>query len=319
MSDIPWCDETWQVVSGCTPVSEGCRFCYSARLAGTRLKNHPLTAGLTRKAGDGRYVFNGVVRCNEDQLGKVGTWRKPRRIFVGDRGDLFHDDVPSVFIHKVLNVAAANLQHDYLFLTKRPARMTAEVLAWMDGSGSRATGYASSMWFGTSIEDQATANARLPELWPLMSRRLCTWVSVEPLLDEIDLTRCAVPRTIGGKVSLYYWDALRGGLLCGDDGLPLPGNTDCRLEWVVVGGESGRRARMCWPEWIDGLLEQCRPLGDDGYPGESLCPIYVKQTGTALAGVWTLKDRKGENPAEWPGPWYVRDFPASMVQPREAA
>ena len=86
-SAIEWTDATWQVASGCTPVSAGCRECYSARLAGTRLRNHPRCAGLTRQAEDGRHVWTGEVRLHPDQLDQPLRWRKGRRIFVGDRCD----------------------------------------------------------------------------------------------------------------------------------------------------------------------------------------------------------------------------------------
>ena len=78
-SAIEWTDATWQILSGCSPVSEGCRLCYSAHLAGTRMRRHPRTVGLTRETEDGRHVFNGTVRLHEDQLDLPLRWTRPRR------------------------------------------------------------------------------------------------------------------------------------------------------------------------------------------------------------------------------------------------
>jgi protein gp37 len=85
-SKIEWTDATWNPVTGCSLVSEGCRNCYAAELAATRLKNHPSRAGLARRNAEGVAKFTGEVRFNSGWLAQPLRWRKPRRIFVCAHG-----------------------------------------------------------------------------------------------------------------------------------------------------------------------------------------------------------------------------------------
>ena len=89
-STIEWCDATWNIITGCSHVSSGCANCYAARLAATRLKNHPSRKGLV----DGKGRWTGEVRFNNQWLDQPLRWRKSRQIFVCAHGDLFHEDVP---------------------------------------------------------------------------------------------------------------------------------------------------------------------------------------------------------------------------------
>ena len=76
-STIEWTDATWNPITGCTLVSEGCRHCYAARLAATRLKHLPSRAGLARVNAAGEAKFTGEVRLNEDWLDQPLRWRRP--------------------------------------------------------------------------------------------------------------------------------------------------------------------------------------------------------------------------------------------------
>ena len=87
---IEWADAVWNPVTGCTPVSEGCRNCYARRMA-QRLRG---------RYGYPKHEPFGVT-CHEDRLLEPLRWRKPRRIFVCSMGDLFHKDVPADFIDRV--------------------------------------------------------------------------------------------------------------------------------------------------------------------------------------------------------------------------
>ena len=127
---IGWTDASWPVVTGCTHISEGCDHCYAAKLTSGRLKRHPAYAGL---AENGR--FNGTVRLLPDRLGWPEKWCGPRRIFVSDMADLFHQDVPDGFIGQVWDVMGRNQQHTYQVLTKRHARMRSWLKRWADRTG----------------------------------------------------------------------------------------------------------------------------------------------------------------------------------------
>lgn len=121
--------ETWSVVTGCSPVSPGCRNCYAARMAATRLKHHPRYEGLAYIAAPGLPCWTGEVRLNHDVLDRYPRreqplrWKKPRQIFVASMGDLFHENVPFRFVDKVMAVMALCPQHTFQLLTKRPVRM----------------------------------------------------------------------------------------------------------------------------------------------------------------------------------------------------
>ena len=95
---IEWTDATWNIITGCTLVDEGCRHCYAARLAATRLQHIPSRKGLARLNAGGEAKFTGEVRFNDQWLNQPLRWKRPRRIFVCAHGDLFHDSVPDDWI-----------------------------------------------------------------------------------------------------------------------------------------------------------------------------------------------------------------------------
>ena len=176
---------TWNPITGCTLVSEGCRHCYAAQLAATRLKNHWSRAGLARLNAAGEAKFTGEVRFNADWLDQPLRWRRPRRIFVCAHGDLFHEAVPDEWIDRVFAVMALAPQHTFQVLTKRPERAAVYLARRDDRDRIPALDYAALMaatgrydtpavdlrawplpnvWLGTSVEDQATADVRIPAL-----------------------------------------------------------------------------------------------------------------------------------------------------------
>lgn len=256
---IQWTDATWNIITGCTLVDEGCRNCYAAGLAATRLKNHPSRAGLARLNAQGVAKFTGEVRFNEGWLDQPLRWSKPRMIFVCAHGDLFHENVPDEWIDKVFAVMALASQHTFQVLTKRPERARAYLTALQDRALSepiaeiyvdhpelakrtplnRRLAIASTIrplpnvWLGTSVSDQASAEARIPDL--LAAPAAVRFISAEPLLGPLDLRR--VP------VGSGWVDALD------------------LLDWVIVGGESGAKARPMHPDWAESLLDQCQRAG----------------------------------------------------------
>ena len=126
-SKIEWTDATWNIITGCTLVDEGCRHCYAAHLITSwpAIGNHPSRKGLARKNAAGESKFTGEVRFNEQWLDEPLRWKKPRKIFVCAHGDLFHENVPDEWIDKVFAVMALAPQHTFQVLTKRPERARA--------------------------------------------------------------------------------------------------------------------------------------------------------------------------------------------------
>lgn len=225
-SKIQWTDATWNPVTGCNKVSRGCANCYAER-DWKRLSENPETVYHGRAFND--------VRCHEERLDLPLRWRKPRKIFVNSMSDLFHESIPFTFIEKVYDVMRSATHHTFQVLTKRPQRMLQffreqeQRLPWVSEEN---------IWIGVSCEDQKTADERIPIL--LKTPACVRWVSLEPLLGPIDLTKI---NTEWGST-----DALRGisGVIVHPS-----------LNWVVVGGESGPRARPLHPDWVRSLRDQC--------------------------------------------------------------
>src|SRR5262245_12001360 len=162
-SSIEWTDSTWNPVTGCTEISPGCDNCY-ARTFSERFRGvpgHPYQQGFDLTLWPAR-------------LELPLQWRQPRRIFVNSMSDLFHESVPSEFIHRVFEVMQKADWHIFQVLTKRPRRMAdmASELPW--------PGH---IWAGTSVElDRYTwrANHCLRRV-PAAVR----FVSAEPLLGAL--------------------------------------------------------------------------------------------------------------------------------------
>jgi protein gp37 len=185
-------------------------------------------------------------------------------VFVNSMSDLFHEDVPDDFLDQVFAVIALCQKHTFQVLTKRPERMCAylrerasDSSMWsywigrfVDKSSMESVGRGfdiqtdialgislRNVWLGVSVEDQATADERIPLL--LRVPAAVRWVSCEPLLGPIRL---------------------------GDSLSPIIG-----LDWVVVGGESGPKARPMHPDWVASLRDQCQ---------DARVPFFFKQWGT---------------------------------------
>ncbi|AMS41234.1 DUF5131 family protein [Aminobacter aminovorans] len=299
---IEWTDATWNPITGCSVVSPGCTNCYAMKLAGTRLKHLPSRVGLTldSKAGP---VWNGHVRFNEQWLDQPLRWKAPRRIFVCAHGDLFAENVPDEWIDCVFAVMALAPQHTFQVLTKRSTRMRSYVTALdretiRDTIRRMAKAIPSPMpkfesmlvpppnvWLGVSTEDQARADERIPDL--LATPAAVRFVSAEPLLGPID----TLLTTERGDL-----DALRGlGVHADEEGRDDWYRT-AMLDWVIVGGESGRGARPMHPEWVRSLRDQCA-AADTAF--------FFKQWGQ-----WVTEDQSPETiilPGESRGAWAERD------------
>ena len=163
----------------------------------------------------------GDVRLLPERLHLPLTWRKPKRVFVNSMSDLFHSDVPYSFISEVFEVmqeASAQRGHVFQVLTKRPGR----AVGWWEQCGAELFAeWPSNIWIGTSVESPKYA-PRLTVLGRLPAP--VRFVSAEPLLDAVDLSSWL------------------------EDGT---------LQWVIVGGESGRCARPMELAWARGIRDQC--------------------------------------------------------------
>ena len=234
---IEWCDETWNPVTGCSPISEGCQNCYAARMA-NRLRgrfgypeDEPFRPGI----------------FHHDKMKPRFEWmRKRKRIFVCSMGDLFHDDVDSFNQFQVINkIHDAQWQHDFILLTKRPQNMKNYFANFKNSFGGSNYNYynkkperaSEKLWLGVTAENQKRADERIPIL--LQIPAIVRFVSIEPMLGPVNLKRLFLSKNHTDWKRPFIKD----------------------LQWVIAGPESGPGARECKPEWIEDLYEQCQAAG----------------------------------------------------------
>lgn len=261
-TSIEWTDEVWNPVTGCTKVSQGCKHCYAERMA------HRLAGRNGYPAAPHQFD----VTLHEDKLDEPLKWKKPRLVFVNSMSDLFHEKVPDAFIRRVWSVMARRDLHTFQVLTKRPKRM----LAWV----SRLVfPMRRNIWLGVSVEDQATADERIPLL--MQTPAAVRFLSIEPLLGPIGLSNLLYmseghcPRC----GNIWLGDAIMMCRECGN----LEGITGDRrkIDWVIVGGESGPDYRPMQLDWARSLRDQCIAAG---------VPFFFKQGSGMRSGMNDVLD-----------------------------
>lgn len=224
MTKIEWTDVTWNPVTGCDKVSQGCKNCYAEKMHARLMHIAPHKY---------KKPFLGNIELHYNELLTPYKWKKSKRIFVNSMSDLFHKDVPFYFIDAVFKTIDENRQHTFQILTKRPKRALQYFV-------DRKLTYFPNVWIGTSVEDQETANERIPFLTRIPAK--VRFLSCEPLLGPIDLNDV-------GKNECN------------------PGN----IHWVIAGGESGNNARAMHPQWVRMLRDACK---------NGNVPFFFKQWGT---------------------------------------
>lgn len=275
MTKIEWTDQTWNPITGCSRVSEGCRNCYAERMA-ARLARMG-TKGGERYEGTVTWrqkpQWSGVTRFHPDVLAYPLRWRKPRMIFVCSMSDLFHEENTGDEIAAVFGVMAATPQHTYQVLTKRSERMR-EWFEWVATyrwarAALSAPWPLPNVWLGVSVEDQEHADERIPHL--LRCPAAVRFVSYEPALGPVYLAD-------------YLEKRYRTGF-------PVDGPGVIGLDWIIAGGESGPGARGAHPQWFRDVLDQCAEAGVSFFQ-KQLC-----QTGRKIPF------------DEWPEDLQVREWP----------
>lgn len=225
---IEWCDETWNPITGCSPISKGCQNCY-AKLMANRLR--------------GRFGYPQddpfKPTYHSDRIGKPSKW-KYRKIFVNSMGDLFHDDfmdkgiVSGEIIYRIYYEMSEHQDSIFLILTKRSQNALSFYNDWIKESDN-----IKNIWFGVTVESPEYLH-RIDDLLEIPAA--VRFVSIEPMLEPVVLN--------GDEGGQYYFSFEN------EQGTITPG-----IDWVIAGPETGPGARPCDPEWIENLYEQCKSAG----------------------------------------------------------
>lgn len=215
-TNINWTDKVWNPVTGCTKVSAGCKNCYAETIANRFWKDREFTD----------------VRVHPERLNQPLKIKKPAKIFVNSMSDLFHETIHPQDIIFIFETMKQSIQHTFLVLTKRPAKMKS-IMNFYDEQ-------LRNVWLGVSIEDQKTADERIPLL--LQTPAGVHWLSIEPLLEDINL-----------DTTQLFDNKMRGRHT---------------IDWVVIGCESGPKKRECKTEWISKIVWQCQ---------QAKIKVWVKQ------------------------------------------
>ncbi|HUX09551.1 MAG TPA: DUF5131 family protein [Terriglobia bacterium] len=307
----------------CEKVGPGCKNCYASRLQ-SRFGLFPFLAENRDKV---------ELFLDESKLQKVLRRRKPTTWFWADMTDMFWDGYPDEWRDRCFAVMALTPQHTHVILTKRagplrewslrlqhiadnwaPKTKTGQFspadvlnLRWMHWTYGRGPAFPyhpwplPNVWLGVSVEDQATADERIPLL--LRTPAALRFVSYEPALGPVDFSLWLTCIYCRGN-----------GLSARDDSDSCSGS---HIDWLIVGGESGPDARDCNVIWLSSVIQQCQDAG---------IPCFIKQLGSrpyspvscfsSMTGESTdsraclgLRNKKGANPSEWPEYLRVRQMP----------
>lgn len=296
-TDIEYLDYSWNPTHGCSPVSPGCDHCW-AKMTSKRL------AGMGVRGYSKEDPFK--VVCCPWKLDEPLKVKKPSRIGVSFMGDLFHEDVLDDYIGKVLAICRAAQWHTHLILTKRPDRALEffnnndikKYANWLlesdinpDPRHRREYDWDEIKWNYTLGENWPIPNIWLgvtvehPDyLWRieklLQIPAAKRFVSLEPMLGGIDLEEYLSEdyHAIQAKAE---WEPVT------------PDNPLWnKLDWVIVGAESGPKRRECKLEWVRDVVRQCKAAG---------VPIFVKQLH--------INGRLSKNMDKWPPDLRVREWP----------
>jgi protein gp37 len=221
-SNIEWTESTWNPTRGCSRVSKGCEHCYAETYANRFKGEGQPFEGLVTDRG----TWNGSIMYAKNRLLDPIKWVEPRKIFVGSMSDIFHEGIDEGWLWKIFSVMLAAPQHTYQILTKRPERMLEfmtrfqqeQLFAQAESTKRLVECHRDPattpdyrhwpprhIWLGVSVENQETANERIPDL--LATPAAVRWISAEPLLGELDLTHIQ---------SKYLDDNIRINVLNGD-------------------------------------------------------------------------------------------------------
>jgi len=263
-TEIAWTDATFNPWWGCVEVSPGCTHCY-ARTFAKRVGHEVWGKGGERREFSDAH-WNAPRKWNAAAL-REG---QRKRVFCASMADVFEDHpIAEKYRPRLFELINETPLLDWQLLTKRPENMRRFVPPdW-------AFRWPFNVWAGTTIEDQQRAEQRIPHLLRVPARvRFCSY---EPALGPV-----ALPPGVFEWIP-HGFEEPRSWL----------------IHWVIIGGESGPKARPFHLEWARSVIEQC---------GKAGVAVFMKQLGARPVGL-KLRDPKGGDWDEWPADLKCRDFP----------
>lgn len=212
-----------ELVSGCTPCSPGCEHCWSAAM---QRRFDSIDMPLTKED----VSFNGFIQTHPERLKRFNT-RKPKVFSLWN--DLFHEGVPLSFQNSIYHEMTIHNKNTYLVLTKRPHNFS-----WFKVTGNWKWHTMTHIWHGLTICNQQEADEKIPIFLQVPGKK---FLSIEPMLGSVDLTDIGDNKKYGAHGFSCLWQT------------PLRHRVDA----VILGGETGPKARPLNPEWVRSVRDQC--------------------------------------------------------------
>ena len=235
LTSIEWAHYSFNPWIGCTKVSPGCDNCYAEKLATARLGVAWGPHAERRRTADS--TWRQPLAWNR----KAQAAGKRARVFCASLADVFDNQVPDAWREDLFHLIARTEHLDWLLLTKRPQNI-ARMLPRVPGDHWAAWGAGwPNVWLGTTVENQAEAERRIPHLLSVPAR--VRFLSCEPMLDRVHIRE--------------HW-------------LVRHHDNSARIDWIIAGGESGPGARLPAQDWLRALRDQCAAAG---------VPFFFKQWG----------------------------------------
>lgn len=284
-TNIEWCDSTFNPWIGCTRVSPACDDCYAARSTPAR------TLGVVWGAGEARRRTSEAnwklpIQWERDHAAFFAEHGRRRRVFCASLADVFDNEVPAGWRVDLFNLIAATPNLDWLLLTKRIGNVGNMLPVPFDFDRLYPN-----VWLGATVVNQAEADRDIPKLLAVPAR--VRFLSIEPMLSDIDITP-------------FLWGKHEGvDTICQN----CPRDADCEcgyftrtamklasIDWVIVGGESGPKARPMSPDWARAMRDQCTSAG---------VPLLFKQWGEWLPMLGQVEGAPVRDKTTTPDGWVM--------------
>lgn len=267
---IEWTDHTFNPWEGCQKVAPECDNCY-AEARDVRFTGGTHWGPKAPRRRTSAQNWQKPHRWNAQAEAFQATHGRRQRVFCASLADVFDNAVDPAWRDDLWELIWECDQLDWLLLTKRPQNMIA-MLPEDWGQPMQPNGWPH-VWLGTSAGSQKTASQNIPHL--LQTPAAVRFVSAEPLLGPIDLSAlnaCSENSFYQDALSGEFWDHENGPLNLEITGSEASG---AKIDWVIVGGESGRKARPMHPDWARSFRDQC--VSAD-------VPFFFKQWGEWAPG-----------------------------------